>query len=195
MAKRQYRGTAQAEIAALTHQRILEAALALAEEKWIDEITLDQVASKAGVTVQTILRHFGSKDGMAAAAARLGSHAITEQRNAAVPGDLENIVSNLLEHYEQVGDQVFRTLAQDDVFPQLKEFLQEGRNFHRQWVERVFEPWLQPLTADERQQRITQLLTVCDVYIWKLLRRDLSLTGEQYRLTLIDMLKALLIRA
>lgn len=195
MTKRKYRGTAQAEVAALTRQRIIEAAVALAEDHWIDQITLDQIAEKAGVTVQTILRHFGSKDGLAAEAARMGNHTVVEQRNQAVAGDLDNIVANLLEHYEQVGDRVYRTLSQDELYPQLKAFLQEGRNFHRQWVERVFAPWVEPLTMEARERRIIELIAVCDVYVWKLLRHDLSLTPEQYRLTLKDMLTALLIRS
>ncbi|MCC6612369.1 MAG: TetR/AcrR family transcriptional regulator [Anaerolineae bacterium] len=194
MTKRQYRGTAQKEVAARTHQRILEATIALAADHWVDEITLEQIAGKAGVTAQTILRHFGSKDGLAAAAARLSSNAVTQQRNEAVAGDLDNIVANLVEHYEQVGDRVFRTLAQEELMPQLKEFLQEGRNFHRQWVERVFETWLRPLDAVERERRTVQLIAACDVYVWKLLRRDLALSIDAYRQTLTDMLMALLNR-
>ncbi|MBL8161559.1 MAG: TetR/AcrR family transcriptional regulator [Anaerolineae bacterium] len=178
----------------MTRQRIIEATLALSTDHWIDEITLDQIAAKAEVTVQTILRHFGSKDGLAATAARMGSHAVNQQRNAVIAGDLDDIVANLLDHYEQVGDRVFRTLAQEELFPQLKEFLQEGRNFHRQWVERVFEPWLGALQGDARERRIVHLITACDVYTWKLLRRDLALSSEQYRLTLFEMLTALLSR-
>ena len=194
MTKRTYRGTAQAEVAALTRQRIIEAALALAETRWIDEITLEQIATRAGVTVQTILRHFGSKDGVAAEAARLGNHAVIEHRNAALAGDLDSIVTNLSEHYEQVGDQVYRTLVQNDQYPQLKEFLAEGRSFHRQWVERVFAPWLAALPEGERLMRVLELVATCDVYLWKLLRRDWALGADEYRLTLRDMLTALLNR-
>ena len=39
--KRAYRGTVQAEVAALTRQRILDAALALAADEWLDRLTLD----------------------------------------------------------------------------------------------------------------------------------------------------------
>ncbi len=192
MTKRPYRGTAQAEVAALTRQRIIDATLALADERWIDEITLDQIAEGASVTVQTILRHFGSKDSLAATAARLGSNAVIQQRDSAVAGDLTSIVANLVDHYEQMGDRVFRTLAQEEIHPQLREFLQEGRNFHRQWVERVFAPWLQALPDAPPENLTLQLIATCDVYLWKLLRRDLSCSAEQYGVVLKDMLTALL---
>ena len=44
--KRAYRGTVQAEVAALTRQRILDAALALAADEWLDRLTLDQIAAR-----------------------------------------------------------------------------------------------------------------------------------------------------
>ncbi|MBN8592287.1 MAG: TetR/AcrR family transcriptional regulator [Anaerolineae bacterium] len=192
MTKRQYRGTAQAEVAALTRQRILEATVALANERWVDEITLEDIAEKSGVTAQTILRHFGSKDGLATEAARTGNHAVLEQRNAAIAGDLENITSNLTEHYEAFGERVFRTLAQDATFPQFKAFLQEGRHFHRQWVERVFAPWLQKLSEAPRERLTLQLIAVCDVHLWRVYRHELSLSSEDYRALLLDLLRALL---
>lgn len=192
MSKRKYRGTAQAEVAALTRQRIIDASLALYADHWIDEITLDQIAEKAGVTVQTILRHFGSKDGLAAAGARAANARATNQRDNAIAGDMDSIVANLVEHYEEVGDRVFRTLAQEEHFPYLKEFLKEGRNYHRQWVERVFADWLHTLEAERRERLVAQLIAVCDVYVWKILRRDQGFTSEQYRLALSEMLTALL---
>ncbi|MFD1732876.1 TetR/AcrR family transcriptional regulator [Deinococcus malanensis] len=75
--RRSYRGTAQAGIAARTRELILEAMLTLAAERWLDQITLDQVASRAGVTVQTVLRHFESKEQLISAA---GQHAHQQGR-------------------------------------------------------------------------------------------------------------------
>lgn len=190
--KRKYRGTVQAEVAALTRQRIIDAIISLFPDKWLDQITLDQVAEKAGVTVQTILRHFGSKDGLAVAAARHFNAQGHNPRDEAIAGDLENIVDNLTGHYEQLGDSVFRSLLADEQFPQLREFLQDGRDYHRRWIERVFAPWLDGLNAERQRMAIVQLIAVCDVYVWKILRRDQRLTVDQYRRTLMDMLQALL---
>lgn len=192
MTKRQYRGTAQAEVAALTRQRILEATAALANERWVDEITLEDIAEKSGVTAQTILRHFGSKDGLATETARMGNHAAVQQRNAAIPGDLANITSNLTEHYEAFGERVFRTLAQDAAYPQFKAFLQEGRHFHRQWVERMFALWLQPLAEEPRERLMLHLIALCDVHMWHVYRQELGLSSDHYRSMLLEMLRALL---
>ncbi len=48
----------------LTRQRILDAALSSVAAKGYDGTSLDALASTIGVTKQTILHHFGSKDGL-----------------------------------------------------------------------------------------------------------------------------------
>src|SRR5579885_1675079 len=90
--KRPYRGTVQAEVAALTRQRILEASLALAAEEWLDRITLDQVAARAGVTVQTIIRHFRSKEGLFTAAAETAAAAAQDWRAETPSGDVAGAI-------------------------------------------------------------------------------------------------------
>ena len=62
VAKRRYRMGARAEATAATRRSIADAWIALFRELHYDEITLDLVAARAGVTVQTVIRHFGSKD-------------------------------------------------------------------------------------------------------------------------------------
>ena len=59
--------TNRAEAAAATRQRILQAGLDLLWEQLTIETTLDDVAGRAGVSVKTVLRHFGSRDGFDAA--------------------------------------------------------------------------------------------------------------------------------
>ena len=61
---RRYVQAARAEAAADTARRILEAFLARLMTQWFDQITLDRVADDAGVTVQTVVRRFGGKDGV-----------------------------------------------------------------------------------------------------------------------------------
>ncbi|HEY7834260.1 MAG TPA: TetR/AcrR family transcriptional regulator, partial [Ktedonobacterales bacterium] len=60
MKSRPYTMTARATTAQQTHQRILQAGAALFWEQLSLEITLDDVAARAGVSVQTVLRHFGT---------------------------------------------------------------------------------------------------------------------------------------
>ncbi|HEX6339374.1 MAG TPA: TetR family transcriptional regulator, partial [Jiangellaceae bacterium] len=58
-AKRPYRMRARAASTAETGERILRAVLDLHLERFHDQITLEDVADRAGVTVQTVLRRFG----------------------------------------------------------------------------------------------------------------------------------------
>ena len=67
MTKRPYTMRARAESAQATHRRILDAARALFLDHWYDQVTLEQVAEEAGVSKQTVLRRFGSKEGLFAA--------------------------------------------------------------------------------------------------------------------------------
>ncbi|MFL5885485.1 MAG: helix-turn-helix domain-containing protein, partial [Thermoleophilaceae bacterium] len=62
--KRPYRMTARAEAAAATGERILEAAAELFHARPFDEVTLEDVARRAGVSSQTVIRRYGSKEGL-----------------------------------------------------------------------------------------------------------------------------------
>jgi AcrR family transcriptional regulator len=135
--KRSYRGHVQAEVAALTAQRILQAALVLFEEQWLDHITFEQIAERAGVTVQTIIRRFGFKEQLIAEVGRLAYREVTQQRDEAPVGDIAGAIENLLAHYETVGKRALRTLSQEERDPVLHQMAEEGRLYHRQWVARL----------------------------------------------------------
>ncbi len=192
--KRPYRGGIQAEVAALTHQRILEAVVALADEQWLDQVTLDQVATRAGVTVQTVIRRFGTKEQLIAAAGQEAHQRVKQQRDEAPVGDVGGAVRNLMEHYEDVGSRVLRLLAQEGRYPGLQPLLEAGRIAHRAWVERVFAPFLATHEEQARAHLLAQLVAVTDVYVWKLLRHTSGLSRDQTEQALHDMLIALLKR-
>src|SRR5580765_4381638 len=107
---RSYRQAARAESTEATGQRIVEAFLARLMEEWFDEITLDCIAADAGVTVQTIIRRFGGKDGLLADAVKLLTVQINAQRDAP-SGDIDRRIDNLLADYERTGDAIIRLLA------------------------------------------------------------------------------------
>ena len=65
---------------AQTKDRILRAVVEIATEKLSIEIVLDEVAARSGVTVQTILRHFGSKDALFTAAVGFGNAEVEADR-------------------------------------------------------------------------------------------------------------------
>ena len=67
--KRPYRMRARAEAAAETGRRILEAVIELHRERFWDQVSLEDIAERAGVTVQTVIRRFGNKERLIDAAA------------------------------------------------------------------------------------------------------------------------------
>jgi AcrR family transcriptional regulator len=190
MAKRTYNATVQAEVAALTRQRIMEATLHLYDSSWMDQITLQQIAERAGVTVQTILRHFTSKEGLELAISVAMGKEVVREREKVIAGDLEGIITYLVQHYESVGDRMIRLLAQESRYRPLQKFMEEGRVIHRDWIGRVFAPYLS--NKKQREQLVPQLVAVCDVYLWKLFRRDMGMNVNQYRDAVRDMISVLL---
>jgi AcrR family transcriptional regulator len=61
---RPYRQTARAEAAEATARRIIRAFSDLLHSQWFDEVTLEEVARLGRVTVRTVIRRFGGKDGL-----------------------------------------------------------------------------------------------------------------------------------
>ena len=178
---------ARAEAAAETRGRILRAVLELHVERFHDQITLEEIARRAGVSVQTVLRQFGTRERLVSAAAELATREVIEQRSAAPVGDIEGAVENLLEHYEEWGRSALRLLAQEERFPQLRTVADAGRAAHYEWVERTFGPFLAETSDPFLRPKLTALT---DVFIWKLLRLDLGLDRAETGPALAGMIRA-----
>lgn len=177
---------------AQTKDRILRAAVELATEKLTVEIVLADVASRAGVTVQTILRHFGSRDGLFDAAVEFAGAEVVAERAAPV-GDVVEAARVIVDHYEARGDWVIALLGQESSNERIRGITVPGKQLHRDWVARVFRPQLSD-QAEEGRALIADLLVVAtDVYTWKLLRRDHGLSRdltEQRMRYMIDVILA-----
>jgi AcrR family transcriptional regulator len=189
--KRPYRMRARAEAAAETGRRILEAVIELHRERFWDQVSLEDIAERAGVTVQTVIRRFGSKERLIEAAAEEGTRQVVRQRDQAPVGDVEGAVENLVDHYEEWGDTALRLLAQEERVAPFRSITDAGRAFHHEWVERTFAPLLAKRNEEERRRLLAELIAVCDVYFWKLLRRDLGLSREQTELAITETILAL----
>jgi AcrR family transcriptional regulator len=112
--KRPYRMRARAAAATETGRRILEATIELHRERFFDQVSLEDIAERAGVTVRTVIRRFGSKERLIEAAAEEGTRQVTDQRYRAPLGDIEGVVNNLVDHYEEWADSALRLLAQEE---------------------------------------------------------------------------------
>ncbi|MFU8851187.1 TetR/AcrR family transcriptional regulator [Micromonospora sp. SL1-18] len=190
-AKRVYVQTARAAAAAQTRQRILDATAALARQQASVEIVLNDVAESAGVSVQTVLRHFGSRDGLFEAAAAHAVQQVAAERRSPV-GDIAAAVQTLFDHYERWGEVTLRLLAQETLDPKAYAVTEQGRELHRDWVGEVFAPML-AARSPESGEAITDLLVVAtDLYTWKLLTRDRRLPREQAEARVRHLITAIL---
>ena len=189
---REYRMTARADAAARTGERILEAALELFWEAPTTDISLAAVAARAGVSARTVIRRFGGKEGLVAAAAEYQTTKVSAQRGEAPAGDIPAAVVVLVEHYEQLGDGVLRMLAAEESMPTLAPIVENGRRLHWEWCQRVFGPYLAAFPARTRRQRLAEVVAVTDIYNWKILRRDASLSRTATQTTMTRMLTRLI---
>jgi len=190
--KREYKMSARADTSRQTGERILAAASARFNVALFDEVTLDEIAADAGVTVQTVIRRFGSKEGIVAALGELWNAEIQGQRSQAPVGDLAGAVTNLLDNYEANGDVLMHLLRQENRVPTYAAFATGGRNFHIEWCAEVFAPWLDGRSGVARKRLSAQLVTICDVYTWHLLRRQQGLTRRQTGVALHELLEGVL---
>lgn len=153
-------------------------------------VTLAAVAERAGVTVKTVLRHFGSRDDLLDAAfQRAYDEAIAERTSP--PGDIDSALDALIAHYERLGDVVLAMLAQEDSDERARRMNATGRLTHRAWVEEVFDEHL-PSDHDTRSRVVDALVVATDVYCWKILRRDRKLSVPDVRDRILLLTEAVL---
>ncbi len=189
--KRPYQQRARAEATAATGERILDAAEASFFARESEEVTLAEIAARSGVTVQTVLRRFGSRDGLMTAALARVAAKVSLQRGTADAGDPAGAVSVLVDHYEELGDRVIRLLGESPRSGLARQLTKMGFAYHVEWCKRVFAPTLRQLQGAELERRTAQLVAVTDVYAWKLLRRDQGLSREQTERAMVELVEPL----
>lgn len=182
---------ARADAAERTSVRIMDAAIALWREKGFDEFTLHDVARRAEVSLSTVMRRFGSKEGLAEAVLTSDRVGTESSRDAVSPGDVDGAVRMIVGDYEENGDAVIRMLALEDRIDVVRRVVEAGRVAHAEWVSRVFAPALASSPARRRRQTL-QLVVATDVYTWKLLRRDRRLEVREVRAVMSGMCRAIM---
>src|SRR6056297_2820057 len=181
---RTYDMSKRAQNAARTTDNIITATEKLLAEKSLEEISLNEIAKEANVAVQTVLRHMNSRDGCLQAVAEKVYTRVKKQREIYKPGNIADAVENLIEQYEREGKLVLNILAQEqstDSFA--SELTTIGRNYHRNWVEECFSPYL----SGSGPEVIDCLVVVTDIYTWKLLRLDLGRTRNATKNAVLKM--------
>jgi AcrR family transcriptional regulator len=160
---RTYLMRARAESAEVTRRKILGAATALLGERPAAEVRLQQIAGRAEVSVQTILRVYGTRAALLEQATGEGLRTLTPQRTEPRPGDVPATVASLFDGYEALGD-----LAGPPA---------------RAWVEGQFAPQLARHPGARRARVLNALQVACALHTWRLLRRDQGLGREEAEAT------------
>jgi AcrR family transcriptional regulator len=199
--KRPYKKVARAKAQEHTRETLLQAAAEEVERDRWEQTSLESVAERAGVTKQTALRHFGSKQGLLDAVIGRTSSIVVKERAEAPVGDVPGAIANLVRHYERYGDMVIRMLPYRDAVVRVlghehrasfvRRAADRGQEVHEEWVLRTFEPQLANLDPRTRERRQAQLAAVCDVYVWKVLRRDLGLDVPRVEAALVELIERL----
>jgi len=172
-----------------TAERIAAATEHLLVNGPVSDITLQAIAEGSAVTVQTVLRHMGSRDGCLEAVRERVTARVEAQRSHSDPGDVKVAISGLVAHYEAEGHLVLNLLAQEGADDAVSRAAVEGgRTYHRAWVERCFGPSLN----DPDQQTVDALVVATDLYVWKLLRLDLGRTVQQTEAVITRLVRTLL---
>lgn len=170
--------TARAAAAEATGEAILDAATEAFSTEPFDRVTLNDVASASGVSVQTVIRRFGSKERLFAAVGEREGSRIRASREVPADAPFAVALDVLLDHYEADGDVVLHLLAQEQRVDSVAEVLQLGRRVHRDWVERHCAFAIGGRTGNDRERAIHAAIAATDLGTWKLLRRDLGLERE-----------------
>ncbi len=190
--QRPYKQVSRAKSQERTREALLDAAMEeFFGDRW-QKTSLETLATKAGVTKQTLLRHFGSKDGLLLQAIVRSGSQIFDQRWSVAAGDIAGAVENLLDHYEDWGPRALRIGAWLEGPVLLAKLSQMARQVHYDWVGYVFGPWLESLEEPERSRRRATLIALCDVHTWQLLSRDLGLPRPEVHATLKGAIEAVL---
>ncbi|NTW44838.1 MAG: TetR/AcrR family transcriptional regulator [Anaerolineaceae bacterium] len=191
--KKPYSATIQMEIKTHTNQRILAAVKALTLDFWLDEITLFQIAEKANVSIQTLFRHFGSREQLIQHAVNLISADILSQH--AIPDEVsvQSIVSNLNEYYDLNGLFIIRLRSQAARLAEFEDFQVGWQNSHHQWIQNSFAIYLQALTTISQNELADTLFGLTDVHFWYVYHHELRKSRQELNIIWVRILRSLLL--
>lgn len=185
--------TTRAQLAAETGERILSAAMDRFSHSQFEAVTLTEIAADADVTMQTVIRRFGSKEELFEAVAERETARILAERepDADHLPTMAAAVRALVAHYETDGATVLNLLSQEHRSPTVAKIVARGRQAHRDWVAAHCQPVLGPARGAARRRRLVAAIAATDVYIWKLLRLDLGLSPGEAEKTMLALLEGL----
>ena len=188
---RPYRMQSRAEAAQETVNSILRAATSAFGSTGFADVTLRQIADAAEVSVQTVIRRFGSKEVLFEAVVDGERTRVAAKRKVPDGADLHRRIEILVGHYEEDGDVVLHLLSEEDRSPEIARVVAEGRRTHRTWVETHLPEVFAGAQGAERRQLVDAAVAATDLFTWKLLRRDIGRNPMEVVEVMVRMLDGL----
>lgn len=186
---RRYTQTSRSAQTLARRQRMIHAVFELIDRGSFGEVTLQGVADEAGVSLKTVVRHFGSKEGLLRQA--MDEARGVEEDNRSVPvGDLDAVCRVLAERYEVMAEQIYRTGDVELTYHWLSDWVQMARTSHLDWLAEAFDPWL-PAEGPEREDRLMCLFSATEIRSWWAIRQRFAYSPERARAVMLRQLQAL----
>jgi len=192
--KQSYDNTNRRLKAEETKLSIMKALGRLWEQYPLHEITLDMVAGEAEVTKRTILRKFGSKEGLLSESLAHDPAGISAERGQAKVGDVDDILQTLLDNYERMGEAAIRTIHLEPELEIARKIGEQGRAQHRAWCKKVFAPFLPAPEAPGYEVQLVAFIAATEIYLWKLMRKDLKMSKQKTFSVFKNMVEGLISR-
>jgi AcrR family transcriptional regulator len=188
--KRPYRMGARAESATATGERLLAAAWRHFATRPYEQVRLQEIATEAGVSAQTLHTRFGSKEELFGAAYIWFGQQEIANRPATPAEDPASAIEQLFDRYEQHGQAILRMLSQEERIPAVQQMTDVGRAYHLHWARTTFGPLLRGLQGEMRERQLTKMVIATDLLVWKLLRLDMKVARVKAEAVVLEMLSA-----
>jgi AcrR family transcriptional regulator len=173
--RRPYASPLRAEQTDRTRQKLLEAAIDLVVEGGGEELTVRQVAARAGVSVPTAYRYFPDRETLhgelaVAVSSRIIGVALPDRADG-LSGWVRSIYAGFA-----ANDRIVRAQLNTPAGRALRAFQQQGRNAQiLDMVARAF-----PRASAATQRRFAALLrTLANLHAWVALHDDWGMTGVE----------------
>ena len=135
---------------------------------------------------------YGSKEGLLEAVIKSKAADFMLVRNQTKAATWQEAVRALHAEYEQMGDAVLRTLQLENTYPVARKIAAHGRAYHAKWCAETFREFLPAAKSKGYKHQLIALIAATDLYIWKLLRRDMRCSQKETVEIMQQMIKRLI---
>jgi AcrR family transcriptional regulator len=183
---------ARAESAKRTREQVLDAAAECFGDQDYDTVSLKDIAKRAGVGLQTVVRTAGSKEALFALVAERFLTATMDGFDLTRMRTWRDALDYLMTFYETYGDRTMRVIIHEHRVPEVREYTQRSRALQAAWIQLNHGAAFDGLSERERKRRLAMVLTLTGGRTWYALRRDYGLSAEETKRSIAEQLEALL---